>query len=214
MRLPRIFWKVRHQVPRTVRTGGKRISRASVASVTAGSLTLHDAKSNKSFLIYTRAEVSAVPATEQERQGAPQKRELVAANGSRIRCYGEKKLRLHVGTRMYEWKFLVADVRRPLIGADFLTHSSLLVDLRNKQLVHPEELNSTPLHSTKRRSRITGLSFTTTANPSPLTKLSQNFHPLRCRTSRLTVPSTKFATRSKRVGSLSEQRHGHCGRRN
>ena len=136
----------------------------------AGSLTLHDAITNKSFLIDTRAEVSVVPATEQERQGAQLKKELVAANGSRIQCYGEKKLRLHVSARIYEWNFLVADVRRSLIGADFLPHSSLLVDVRNKQLVHPEELNSTPLQRTRHRSQITGLAFAANAKPSPLTK--------------------------------------------
>ena len=41
-------------------------------------------------------------------------------------------MRLHVGPRVYEWTFLIAEVKRPLIGADFLTNSSLLVDLRNK----------------------------------------------------------------------------------
>ena len=69
------------------------------------------------------------------------------------------KLQLHVGARTDEWRFLVANVKRSLIGADFLTHSSLLVDLRNNQLVVPQELNSTPLQRTKHRSRITGLAF-------------------------------------------------------
>ena len=92
-----------------VLSGGKRKGRAAVASVSAGSLTLHDAKTNRAFLIDTGAEVSLVPANEQEHQGAPWKKELVAANRSRIRCYGEKKLRLHVGPRVYEWTFLVAD---------------------------------------------------------------------------------------------------------
>ena len=164
-------------MPKTVRSSvvGKRDSRSSVASVTAGSLTLHDAKTNRAFLIDTGAEVSVVPAAEHERQGAPLQKELVAANGSRIRCYGEKRLPLNVGTRRYEWNFLVADVRRPLIGADFLTHSSLMVDLRNKRLVHPEEMSSTPLQQTRRRSRITGLAFAATANPSPLAKLFTEF---------------------------------------
>ena len=123
----------------------------------AGSLTLHDASSNKTFLIDTGAEVSVMPATEQDRKRAPLEKELVATNGSRIRCYGEKKLQLNVGTRTYEWTFLVADVKRSLIGADFLRHSSLLVDLRNKQMVHPDDLNATPLQRTKHRSWITGL---------------------------------------------------------
>ena len=125
-----------------------------------------------------------MPASEQERQGAPLKKELVAANISRIRCYGEKKLRLQVGTRTYEWKFLVANIRA-LISADFLTHSSLLVDLRNNQLVHPEEINSMPLQRTKHRSRITGLGFAANANPSPLAKLFEEFPTV-------TVPNFKI----------------------
>ena len=168
-----------------MRTGGKRESRSSVASVTAGSLTLHDAKTNRAFLIDTGAEVSVVPALEQERQGAPLQKELVAANSSRIRCYREKRLRLNVGARVYEWNFLVADVRRPLIGADFLTHSSLLVDLRNRRLVHQEEMNSTPLHQTRCRSRITGLAFAANANPSLLAKLFMEFPAV-------TVPNFKI----------------------
>ena len=116
-----------------------------------------------------------MPATEQDRQRAPLEKELVAANGSRIRCYGQKKIQLKVGTRTYEWTFLVADVKRSLIGADFLTHSSLLVNLRNKQMVHPDDLNATPLQRTKRRSRITGLAFAASPNPSPLAKLFAEF---------------------------------------
>ena len=162
-------------MPRPLQPGGKRQGRAAVATVSAGALTLHDAKTKQAFLIDTGAEVSVVPASELDRQGTPWQKELVAANGSRIRCYGEKKLRLHVGPRVYEWTFLIAEVKRPLIGADFLTNSSLLVDLRNRQLVHPEELHSTPLQATRRRSRITGLAFTATNKPSALDKLFAEF---------------------------------------
>ena len=64
---------------------------AAVAAVSAGSLTLHDATSNRNFLVDTGAEVSVVPASEEERQRAPMQKQLVAANGTRIRCYGEKE---------------------------------------------------------------------------------------------------------------------------
>ena len=185
MCIPRVLLPIIHQVPGPVRKSGKRQGRPAVASISAGSLTLHDAKTNKSFLIDTGAEVSVVPASEHERQVTPLKKELVTANGSRIRCYGEKKLRIHIGTRTYEWKFLVADVRRALIGADFLTHSSLLVDLRNKQLVHPEELNTMPLQLTRRNAHVTSLAFAASANPSPLVKLFAEF-PM------VTVPNFKI----------------------
>ena len=172
-------------MPRAVQQGGKRESRASVASVAAGTLTLHDAKSKRVFLIDTGAEVSVVPASQQEHRGTQLQKELVAANGSRIRCYGEKKLRLQVGPRTFEWNFLVADVRRPLIGADFLTQSSLLVNLRNNQLIHPEELNVTPLQRTRRRLQITGLAFAASEKPSPLAKLFAEFPTI-------TVPNFKI----------------------
>ena len=116
-----------------------------------------------------------VPASEEERQKTPLAKELVAANGSRIRCYGEKKIRLHFRSGIYEWKFLVADVRRALIGADFLTHSSLLVDLRNSLLVHPEDMTATPLQQAKRPSGIVGLAFAAAAERSPLAKLFAEF---------------------------------------
>ena len=94
-------------------------------------------------------------------------------------------MQLNVGMRTYEWTFLVADVKRALIGADFLTHSSLLVDLRNKQMVHPDDLNTMPLQRTRHRSQITGLAFTATANPAPLAKLFAEFPTI-------TVPNFKI----------------------
>ena len=167
---------------------GNEQGQASAASIMAGSLTLHDGISNKSFLINTGAEVSVVPATDQERQGAPLKRELVAANGSCISMStGKRNCDCMSAPEHTSGKFLVADVRRvPTSGRTFLTHSSLLVNLRNNQLVHPEELNSTPLQrglSTGPESPV--LLSPPTANPSPLAKLFAEFPSV-------TVPNFKF----------------------
>ena len=164
----------------------------SVASVATGSLSLHDAKANRSFLIDTGAEVSVVPATEDERRRTPMQEELVAANGSRIRCYGEKKIQLQVGSRNYEWTFLVADVRRPLIGADFLTHSSLLVDLQNNQLVHPEEMITTPLQRTKRKAKADWTGICRECQPIAVGKVVRRVPDgCGCRTSKVKMPSTR-----------------------
>jgi hypothetical protein len=35
----------------------------------------------------------------------------------------------------FTWRFVVADVTQPLIGADFLSHFGLLVDCRNNRLL-------------------------------------------------------------------------------
>ena len=36
---------------------------------------------------------------------------------------------------MFSWPFVIADVRKPLLGADFLAHHSLLVDVSKRRLV-------------------------------------------------------------------------------
>jgi hypothetical protein len=58
----------------------------------------------------------------------PQHREhvnydLCAANGTTIRTYEWLPLSLNLGLRReFTWRFVVADVTQPLIGADFLSH--------------------------------------------------------------------------------------------
>ncbi|CAL1681006.1 unnamed protein product [Lasius platythorax] len=61
---------------------------------------------------------------------------LFAANGSRINTYGSKLLTIDLGLRRaFRWNFCVADVQKPILGADFLKHYALLVDIRNRRLV-------------------------------------------------------------------------------
>ena len=43
---------------------------------------------------------------------------------------------VHFNGLPYKWNFLVADVRTPLLGADFLSHHNLLVDVRNQRLLN------------------------------------------------------------------------------
>ena len=60
---------------------------------------------------------------------------LVAANNTTINTYGNCKRAVDVGLkREYPWTFIVADVKQPIIGADFLIHYNLLVDLRSRCL--------------------------------------------------------------------------------
>nr|XP_012219343.1 PREDICTED: uncharacterized protein LOC105670401 [Linepithema humile] len=62
--------------------------------------------------------------------------ELSAANGTTIFTYGTETLQLNFGLRRaFSWRFVVADVSRPIIGADFLAHYGLLVDLRGSRLI-------------------------------------------------------------------------------
>lgn len=61
---------------------------------------------------------------------------LTAANGSVIHTYGKKLLTVNLGLRRaLTFIFNIADISIPIIGADFLTHFNLLVDLKNKRLI-------------------------------------------------------------------------------
>jgi hypothetical protein len=71
-------------------------------------------------------------------QGHPRKDdyELFAVNGTTIAIYGTIPLSLNLCLqRDFKWRFIVADVPRPIIGMDFLSHYGLLVDPQNRRLI-------------------------------------------------------------------------------
>ena len=55
---------------------------------------------------------------------------LVGAGGARIDCYGSRLIPLQFSRRRYMWDFEVADVKKPILGANFLTAHGLVVDLQ------------------------------------------------------------------------------------
>ena len=74
---------------------------------------------------------------------------LLAANGSSIKTYGTRTLSLHFAFDTYKWDFVITDVSRPLLGADFLRSNSLLVDLKGRRLVDATTYHSVPLSPTR-----------------------------------------------------------------
>jgi len=46
---------------------------------------------------------------------------------------------LPCSSAVFTWKFFIANVRQPILGADFLTHHEMLVDCYNKQLLFQRE---------------------------------------------------------------------------
>ena len=83
--------------------------------------------------------VSTFPASKKDKDNLPtDKSTLVAANGSQISCFGPRKITISIMGRQYTWPFLIADVRTPLLGADFLAHHGLLVNVRRKALLDTE----------------------------------------------------------------------------
>lgn len=88
------------------------------------------------FLIDTGADISVLPPTNMDRQKSASVFSLLAANGTPIHTYGQKRINVSLGLRRdFPWLFTIADVSRPIIGSDFLRHYNLLVDIRGRVLI-------------------------------------------------------------------------------
>ncbi|KAL0871742.1 hypothetical protein ABMA27_004246 [Loxostege sticticalis] len=89
-----------------------------------------------SFLVDTGSDLCVYPRSALKEPRPREDYELFAANGSRIHTYGWIHLQLNLGLRrVFRWRFVVAEVSKPIIGADFLRFYNLLVDLRNHRLI-------------------------------------------------------------------------------
>src|SRR5436190_13940237 len=95
-----------------------------------------DRDSKIRFLIDTGADLCVYPRTLVRGPRQKDSYELSAANGSAIATYGTIILTLNLGLRRdFSWRFVIADVSKPIIGVDFLGHFNLLVDVRNQKLI-------------------------------------------------------------------------------
>ena len=133
---------------------------------------IHDRSSSLHFLIDTGAEVSVIPPSFSDRRN-PQGLTLHAANNTSIHTYGTRSLSLDLGLRrVFRWIFLIADVKTPIIGSDFLSHHGLIVDVNKKQLLD----NTTNLQVNVLFSREAKLSLTPLPNSSnPFTSIVSQY---------------------------------------
>ena len=100
-------------------------------------LFVTDRRTGVRFLVDTGAEVSVLPPSRQDRNRhhSPSSPSLTAVNGSAITTFGQRCLALDLGLRRnFSFIFIVADVSHAILGADFLSHFSLQVDLRRRCL--------------------------------------------------------------------------------
>ena len=94
-----------------------------------------DKRNKCNYLIDTGAAVSILPRSYANGTLDADSLPLVAANNSTITTYGTSKRIVDVGLkRENSWTFIVADVKQPILGADFLIHYILLVDLSGRCL--------------------------------------------------------------------------------
>ena len=97
-----------------------------------------DITTKQQFLIDTGAEVSVLPSRPTDRRSR-QGYDLQAANSSKIATYGSRSLTLNLGLRRsFPWIFTIADVTHAILGADFVRHFNLLVDLQNRSFIDAE----------------------------------------------------------------------------
>ena len=142
---------------------GKRVSQ-SLSVATAGSphlntLSAHDINTGTLFLIDTGADISVFPASKLERQTRVPTQSLTAANGSTIRAWGTKSISLTLRSgKTYSHDFQLADVKRPILGADFFIAHGFLIDLKGKRLLSRDQM-SIALQNSNTSLSLSGLTF-------------------------------------------------------
>ena len=137
-----IFFKLLSQSKvATLESGGITETRHDFAEATSPKLFhskllyVADKRHKCKYLIDTGAAVSVLPKSCANRISDADCLPLVAANNTTINTYGNCKRVVDVILkREFPWTFIVADVKQPIIGADFLIHYNLLVDLRSRCL--------------------------------------------------------------------------------
>ena len=97
-------------------------------------LCVYDKRSYLKFLIDFGSDVSCIPPPKNLKKLFKAALKLFAANNTSILTYDSKLL--NSGLRhSFEWKFLVANVPMPLIGADFLENFALIIDLKHHKTI-------------------------------------------------------------------------------
>lgn len=125
-------------------------------------LFIYDKATNLNFLIDTGSDLTLVPPTTSDRNRKGSSNiQVYAANGTPIRTYGERLLRPDLNLRRnFTWSSTIADVKNPIIGADFIKHFGLLVDLGNERLIDP--MTTLSYRGKCKSVDVSSVSFTTT----------------------------------------------------
>ena len=105
-------------------------------------LYIHDVTTKQKWLIDWGAVLSIMPPTLAQRLNEPTEMQLQAANGSRIRCYGVRQMPIHLADRKVSFPITIADVKQPILGADFLAKFYLAPNHRDGTLVDLKDMSS------------------------------------------------------------------------
>lgn len=136
---------------------GKLRSRSHVAATgpiaRSRRFLIEDKHTKLQYLIDSGADVSILPASRQDIENGPAPTVLYTADLSPMVTYGAKLHVVDIGLRRpFKWIFILAQVQKPILGADFLAHFNLLVDVRNRRLIDGEtqfSVNTQHSHSSQ-----------------------------------------------------------------
>ena len=173
-------------------------------------LFLLDILSDRVFLVDSGASLSVFPGPGSTSSDGVR---LHTADGSLMYCSGTRITPLYFScgsdSRFYSWNFQLALVSVPLLGADFLQHFNLLVDVKGHWLVHAKCLESIVIQPAPdpSASRSSPPSFQTLSPPTVLpppshhllTKLGPTVHakPRRLDPEKLAAAKVEFFTMEK-----------------
>ena len=95
-----------------------------------------DSHTGLHFLVDTGVEISVIPPSTSDHKHHKDSFSLQVVNNTSIATYGTQLRTLNIGLRHnFQWIIIIADVKTPILGAHFLRHYSLLVDLKYYRLV-------------------------------------------------------------------------------
>ena len=86
----------------------------------------------------TSAQVLVVLSSWLDRRSGPCDQDIQAANGISIAIYSTRNVLLHLGNHRHYVRLVIADVKRPLLGEDFLRQHNLLVDVNGQRLIEAD----------------------------------------------------------------------------
>ena len=127
------------QIPLLVEDGkrpGQPLAATGIAGPSLSRLFhLTDKSNSLRFLVDTGAKVSIIPPSAND-VNRSLSLTLQAVNNTVIPTFGTRSLTLNLGLhRPFRWVFVIAKVHTPILGADFLRHYGLLVDVRERRLI-------------------------------------------------------------------------------
>lgn len=111
----------------------------------AGRLFVTDRRLKVQFLVNTGSDLCVYPRSAISKRLSKTNYQLCAANGTSITTYRFINVSLNLGLRRdFAWRFIIADVTSAIIGVDFLSFYTLVVDYRNQHLIDNSTTLSTP----------------------------------------------------------------------